>query len=628
MTSEDASPGFGSVIAFVEELARAGVRHVCVAPGSRSTPLALAIAEHPDIRVWMHVDERSTAYFALGMAKATGEAIGVLCTSGTAAANLFPAVVEAHSSSVPLLVMTADRPPELREVGAAQTIDQHRLFGGFAKWFVNLELQSQSPVVLRHSRTIAGRAVAAARATPAGPVHLNFPFRDPLTPTADQLKELGGRDSGALRSTHASQRSDRSSSGTVQPEAAVDTLEVSGRANVPWVTVSDGGPTLPPHVVEQFADVLRASARPIVVCGPQPDEALAEPLAALAALLRAPLLADPLSQLRWGPHDRSAIVDRYDTWLRHPATAASLAPDVVVRIGSLPTSKTLLQFIEMQASARVMIVDPARWPDPTLMATDILHADPAMFATALLEQLGSRAVERDAGWLHAWREADAATRTAVMCHSLSLAENFEGRVLAEVSALIPSGGTLFVSNSMPVRDLDAFAPGDERRIRVLGNRGTNGIDGVVSTALGVAAASRRREGDPVVLVIGDLAFYHDMNGLLAARQHGLNLTVVLVNNDGGGIFSFLSQTHHPHHFEQLFGTPHGLEFEHAARMYDARYTMVNGADDLRESVSHGISTGGLHIVEVRTDRQRNVELHREAHEAAFAALEAARTARA
>lgn len=597
MSGSPAESAHAYVGAFVDELARAGVRHACVAPGSRSTPLALTLAVHPDVRVWVHLDERSAAFFALGMARAIGAPVALLCTSGSAAANFFPAVVEAQAASVPLLVLTADRPPELRDVGAAQTIDQTRLYGAHAKWFVDVALPEATPELLRYVRTLAGRAAALAVAAPAGPVHLNFPFREPLVPVAvEPLADL----------------------------APADLLAWRGRPDkAPWVAVADAPPALDVAMARPLAVELRAARRPMLVCGPQTDPGLAAPLAALARALGAPLLADPLSQLRWGLHDRAAVVDRYDAALRHEPFAAALAPDLVLRVGAVPTSKPLLQYLGRHAAARHVVVDAARWPDPALTAAAVVHADPRLLAERLHDCLadvdgGESAAEP--GWLAAWRYADASAGAALATYVAQLAEPFEGRVLAETAALVPAGGTLFVSSSMPVRDLDAFAPGDARAVRVLANRGANGIDGVVSTALGAAAAAREQGRGPVVLVIGDLAFYHDMNGLLAARLHALDATVVLVNNDGGGIFSFLPQAAHPAHFERLFGTPHGLDFAPAVAMYGGRYTRADTWEALRAGVMAGMGGRGLHVVEVRTNRARNVALHRGAWAAVASAL--------
>ena len=589
---------FAYVGAFVDELARVGVRHVCVAPGSRSTPLALTIADHPALRSWVHLDERSAGFFALGMARVLGAPVALLCTSGTAAANFLPAVVEARSAGVPLIVLTADRPPELRDVGAPQTIDQNRLFGAHAKWFVDVALPEATPDLVRYARTLAGRAAALAAAAPAGPVHLNFPFREPLVPVAAEAP--AGLSAGEALAWHG------------RPDGS------------PWVSVGDAPPQPAPETLRRLAARLRAARRPLLVCGPQPDAALAEPLAALARALGAPLLADPLSQTRWGAHELTVVIDSYDAALRHDPTAIALAPDVVLRLGAPPTSKPLQQFLQRHATAWQVVVDAARWPDPALIAAEVVHAD----ALALCEQLrsaisdGDCSAERD--WLATWRRVDDVAGAALAEYGAGVSEPFEGRALAEVAAAVPAGGTLVVSSSMPVRDLDAFAAGDARPLRVLANRGANGIDGVISTALGAAAAAREQEdgAGPLVLVIGDLAFYHDMNGLLAAKLHALDATIVVLNNDGGGIFSFLPQAAHPAHFERLFGTPHGLEFGPVAALYGARYHRAEGWDALREGVDAGLTGRGLHIVEMRTDRARNVVLHREAWAAVARALAA------
>ena len=593
MTSPDRA-AFAFVGAFVDELVRSGVRHVCIAPGSRSAPLAMSIAAHPELRSWMHLDERSGAFFALGMARALAEPVALVCTSGTAVANFLPAVVEARSAGVPLVVLTADRPPELRDVGAAQTIDQNQIFGVHAKWFVEVALPEATAELLRYARTLACRSVALAAASPPGPVHLNFPFREPLVPMPTDAP--AGLSEGDALAWHG------------RP----------GRA--PWTAVTDSAAPPDRAVAERIAERLRAARRPLIIAGPQPDASLAGPLAALAVSSGAPILADPLSQLRWGTHDRQAIIDRYDATLRHEATAGALAPDFILRIGGPPTSKALLRFIQQHAAAHQVVVDAARWPDPTLLAAEMVHADPRVFC----EQLVTHARRPSAGssdWLAKWRRTDTLARQALDAYGASLDEAFEGRAVAEVAALVPDGGMLFVSSSMPVRDLDAFASGDARAIRVLANRGANGIDGVISTALGAAAAI---DGGKLVLVIGDIAFYHDMNGLLAARLHELDATIVVLNNDGGGIFSFLPQAAHPEHFEQLFGTPHGLEFGAAAELYGARYHQADSWTAFRNGVSAGIGGRGLHIVEMRTDRTRNVVLHRDAWAAVATALDDAR----
>ena len=669
--------------AFVDELARAGVRHACVAPGSRSTPLALALARHPAVRVWMHLDERSAAFFALGMAKRSGAPVALLCTSGTAAANFLPAVAEARHARVPLVVLTADRPPELRDVGAAQTIDQTRLYGSHAKWFVDVALPEASPALLRYVRTLAGRAAAVAAAAPAGPVHLNFPFREPLVPAWD---EAGDADAGELVA-----------------DGAPPDVRAGRPDGEPWVRVTPSAGAPAAETAARLAALLRSAARPVVVCGPQPDPTLAAPLARLAALAGAPLLADPLSQLRWGAHGREPVMDAYDAFLRVDEVAAALGPDLVLRLGAAPTSKPVLTWLQRHEGARLVVVDAA-WPDPTHLAAEVVQGEPRAVCEAVVaalaadeggehpgaangvaedgrvrrggpptrniaETVGTAAIESsppsasarghassDAGrgapptgnirgaatagvidrthassparstaspdgapsgtaWLTRWRALDAAARAALDDHADGLDEPFEGRVLRDVARALPDGATLWVSSSMPVRDLDAFARGDGRRLRVLANRGANGIDGVVSSALGAAAVAAESGDGPLVLVVGDLAFYHDMNGLLAARLHALDATVVLVNNDGGGIFSFLPQAAQPAHFERLFGTPHGLDFRHAAALYEAHHEPVARPADVGPAVGAALGRRGLDVLEVRTERARNVALHREAWEA-------------
>ena len=565
--------------AFVDELARAGVRHACFAPGSRSTPLVLALAREPRIRLWDHLDERSAAFFALGLAKTLGEPVALVCTSGTAAANFLPAVVEAHYSRVPLLVLTADRPPELRDVGAPQAIDQLRLYGPYAKWFVEVALPEATPALLRYARALAARAAATVREEPAGPVHLNFPFREPLIPLPAEPPAVSGATALAWRGRPEGEPFARVLTGPKQPDASL---------------------------VRELAELLAGLPRGLIVAGPQPGEALAPALAKLALTLGYPILAEPLSQVRCGSHDRTLVVDAYDAFLRDPEVSGALMPQVVLRFGAVPTSKPLLLYLERHAGARQIVVDPAGWPDPLHLASHVVHVDPVLLAESLVVQLGGMECRPEPAWAETWRAVDARARGAIAGELARIEEPFEGRVFAELAALLPDGATLFAGNSMPVRDLDTFFPGSARRIRFLANRGANGIDGVVSTALGAAAALT----GPLALVIGDLSFYHDMNGLLAARRHGLRATIVLLNNDGGGIFSFLPQAEHGEQFERLFGTPHGLDFRHAATLYGLPFTRVESWPAFREAVQASLAGDGVSVIEVPTERARNVELHR------------------
>ena len=539
----------------IDELARCGLRAACLAPGSRSTPLALAFDAHPAIQVHSLLDERGAAYFALGIALATGQPAAVVCTSGTAAANFYPAVIEAHHAHVPLLLLTADRPPELRGSGANQSVDQVKMYADHLRWFVDLPLPEWKPPpqAIRHLRTLACRAYAAARGVPPGPVHLNLPFRKPLEPTPlpgfepppDLLARPGG-----------------------QPFTRIPPAR-------PLTTLPDL--PLPP--------------RGLILCGPRCAGAdFPAAVAQLSAATGYPLVADALSGLRLGPH--TALAPPLS-----PLIASRIpAPDLILQFGAAPTSKPLLDFLAtLPPTTRRLAVAPyPLWPDPAHTLSDLIVADPAAFCRALIERLPPRA-PADPAWVAELRAYDSAYWRAVQ----RAADEgfFEGLVLPEVVDALPEGGLLFVSSSNPVRHLDEFVPPGGKRLRVFANRGASGIDGVLSTALGVASASDA----PLVLVIGDLALYHDLNGLLALRRCGLNPTIVLINNDGGGIFHRLPIASFDPPFTELFLTAHGLDFAPAAAMFAARYTRVTSRRALRQALQTAIPAPTPHLIEVRTD---------------------------
>jgi 2-succinyl-5-enolpyruvyl-6-hydroxy-3-cyclohexene-1-carboxylate synthase len=572
--------------AFADELVRQGVGHAVICPGSRSTPLALMLARQENLRIWTLVDERSASFFALGLAKASGNPVALVCTSGTAAANFYPAVVEAHYARVPLLVLTADRPHELRDVGAPQAIDQTRLYGVHAKWFMDMALPEATPEALRYIRTVAGRAVATAQSGPAGPVHLNFPFREPLVPAPVDAA----------------------------PPALVSTPDAA------YVQATAAPRVAPPELVNALAAECATVERGLIVCGPQDDPALAPAVAQLGRALGWPVLADALSGVRCGAHDLSFVVDAYDAFLRDDAWISAHAPERVLRFGAMPTAKPLLLYLQRNPTARHILVDGGDgWNDPTLLAAEVIHADGALLCAALVGALeAADTLPRHTPWAADWVQANQATRRVLSAQLAGVGELAEGKVFAELAELLPASSTLYVGNSMPVRDLDTFFPASEKRIHILANRGANGIDGVVSSALGASVAS----DGPLVLVIGDLSFYHDMNGLLAAKLYNLDATIILLNNDGGGIFSFLPQATGTEaaRFEQLFGTPTGLDFRPAVEMYGGQFRRPATWAAFRQDVRDGIFGRGLTVIEVRTDRARNVAQHRALWPAVSAAL--------
>ncbi|MGK2852370.1 MAG: 2-succinyl-5-enolpyruvyl-6-hydroxy-3-cyclohexene-1-carboxylic-acid synthase [Candidatus Limnocylindrales bacterium] len=574
--------------AFVEELVRAGVREAVVCPGSRSTPLALALAVHDGLTVRVLLDERSAGFFALGMARTAGRPVVLLGTSGTAVVNFAPAVVEAFQARVPIVVLTADRPVELRDRGAPQTIDQVGLYGRHVKWSTELPLPDTAPETLAHVRSVAGRAVTVARSGPAGPVHVNAPFREPLIPTG----ELGA-----------------------WPDlpAAPFSVGVVGERRLAHAEVV------------RLTKRIAAAERGVIVAGPDadPSPARAAAIARLAAVTGYPILADPLSGLRAGPHDRSRVIVRGDQLVRPGPWIAARDADLVIRFGAMPTSKPILEWLR-RTSPELWVVDgDAGWREAALLPATFVHADATATANELATALEATTTERQAAWATDWLAADATADHAMTKWLAGIGEPFEGAPFPAIAAALSDGGVVWAGNSMPVRDLDGWLPGTSVALRVHANRGANGIDGVLSTALGSAAVA----GAPVVLVVGDVSFLHDLGALVTARLTGVDLTVVLIQNDGGGIFSFLPQASTdapavglPTNYERLFGTPHGIDAGPVATALGHRHTVVE-ADSLDAALAEAISTPGLDVLELRTDRTRNVELHRAAAAAVAHALE-------
>lgn len=577
----DAGATFGFLATLVDSLAAGGVRDACLAPGSRSAPLALLLDAHPAVAVWTHLDERSAGFFALGLARARRAPVALVATSGTAAANLLPAVVEACLSHVPLVVLTADRPPELRDAGAAQTIYQVGLYGRYAKWSHELAVPSRAgDDDAGYAFSVAARATLAARTSPAGPVHLNVPLREPLVHENATL-----------------------------PRYALTSLGVA----VPAPRPPD------PTAVDALAADLAAVERGLIVAGPQDDPALPAAVARLARVTGYPVLADPLSLVRFGTHDRALVVDAYDEFLRDERLAADLVPEIFLRLGDTPTSKPLQQYLARNARAhQVLLPGDTVWSDPDFVAREVIAGDLGLACDALADALEARSARGAGRWAARWRAIDERAGQALATWMAALAEPFEGQAVAALAGLLPDGATLVAGNSMPVRDLDSFARGSAKAIRPIANRGANGIDGVVSTALGASAGSP----GPLALAVGDVSFVHDLGGLLAARAHGLRATILLLNNDGGGIFSFLPVAAHRERFERLFGMPHGLDLSAASDLFGVHFERPTTPAALSSSLAAALAADGVSVVEVRTDRERNVTLHRAAHAAVARAVAA------
>jgi 2-succinyl-5-enolpyruvyl-6-hydroxy-3-cyclohexene-1-carboxylate synthase len=569
----------------VEELARCGVRRAALAPGSRSTPLALALWRQPAIEVTVIVDERSAGFFALGAAQASGLPSAVLCTSGTAAANLHPAVCEADEAGVPLIVLTADRPPELRGIGAGQTIDQLKLYGSATRWFCEVGTHEADDAGLLHFRSVACRAYAAARGEPRpGPVHLNVAFRDPLGPEP-------------------------------RPDdvAAISSLALEGRRERPLIAVASGQLGAEHALLDELAERIADSPRGLILCGRQLDDQLAAPVAELAARAGYPILAEPTSQVRLGEHDRELVVWPYDSIaaLRPP----ELEPQLVVRFGDMPTSKALRLWLASLPGLRQVVVDPAfGWNEPSSRAETIVRAGARSVAVALAPRLTGG----EEWWRERWIEAGTAAARAIEDELSAAEEPSEPALHAALARLYRDDELVYTASSMPIRDQEAFCAAGSARVRFLCNRGANGIDGLISSGIGAAAES----GRPTWVITGDLGLHHDTNGLAALRDVATPVRIVVINNDGGGIFEFLPQAAQLERdeFEALLGTPLGIDPARTAALHGLSHTRV---DNLRQLEGASQHTG---LIEVPVDRRRNVELHRRIAERVAEALSAPRGA--
>ncbi|HEX4731408.1 MAG TPA: 2-succinyl-5-enolpyruvyl-6-hydroxy-3-cyclohexene-1-carboxylic-acid synthase [Solirubrobacterales bacterium] len=620
--------------AFAEELARGGLRRAVVSPGSRSTPLAVALWREPGIEVTVIVDERSAGFFALGAAQASGEPVALLCTSGTAVANYHPAVAEADLAALPLIVLSADRPPELRDIGAGQTIDQIKTFGEAVRWFCEVGTHEADDSGLLHLRSVACRALARARGEiRPGPVHLNLPFREPLAPIPVE---------GAVTAT--------------------DELALHGRQGRPLTAVTrvDLEPTS--FVLDEVAGHIGDAIAGVIVVGRQIDPELREPLAHLARASGFPILAEPTSQMRLGPHDRSYVVTTYDTLLRDEHWAHGVVPELVLRFGDLPTSKPLRTWLAASGADQIVVDPSGGWNEPTNRAAAILRADPTECASGWAVRLekaseaegrgakgqvsegGARGplLSRTAGRFvqgpprpapKAWLVAEEAALTAIAAEldgggandgdELSAATDTEASgsaaVITEPALHLAlgrahqDGDLVYTASSMPIRDQETFLGPGEADVLLLCNRGANGIDGLVSSGIGAAHAS----GRPTTIVTGELGFLHDIGSLAALRDVTTPVRIVVIDNGGGGIFHFLPQQAalETDEFEALLGTPRGVSVERAAALFDLPYRRLESLADLPEALAAG--TG---LIEVRTNRATNVAAHRRVTERVLAAI--------
>ena len=553
---------WGSVL--VETLFRVGLREIVISPGSRSTPLTMAFARRADIEAIPVLDERSAAFFALGLARQRQRPVALLCTSGTAGANYFPAIIEAQESGVPLLVITADRPPEMRECRSGQTIDQQKLFGSHVNYYHEFAVPQASLPMLRYLRQSGAHAWERTQWPVSGPVHLNAPFRDPLPPVEDLSAAL--------------------------VRGALDEKEFF-RALKPWAGVKT-----------ELRDAVRLGGRGIIVAGQlrtENPEAYARAVGKLANQLGWPVLADALSPLRHHAKLVPQLVTTYDLMARSDSLRRELQPARVLCLHDWPTSKALRQWLQRDDLAVTFVRRDGQNPDALHGRTSLVRASVESLAAAI------RPGARVRGWLAAWQAADRRLARG-LARELGKADGlFEGRASALLPALLPKGTPLFVANSMPARDLEYFCPPNNRALAVHCNRGANGIDGTLSTALGLAHGSR-----PAVLLTGDLALLHDANGFLILPKFQGSLTVVLINNDGGGIFNHLPVAEFNPPFEEFFATPQQADFRLLCATHGVDYVRVRDWKHFSRLFKK-LPRRGVRVLELCTDRKKDAAWRKE-----------------
>ncbi|MDX2111126.1 MAG: 2-succinyl-5-enolpyruvyl-6-hydroxy-3-cyclohexene-1-carboxylic-acid synthase [Verrucomicrobiota bacterium] len=569
---------WGAVLA--ETFYRAGLRYAVISPGSRSTPLTCALATHPGIKSMAVLDERSSAFLALGIAKRTGQPALLLCTSGTAGAHYYPAIIEARESNVPMLVITADRPPEMRNCASGQTIDQLKLFGGYPVFQAELAVPETTPSLLRYLRQTLLHAYAKTLGPIAGPVHLNAPFRDPLAP-------------------------DKVGEGIALDLATLFEVEMSAPAN------PEARPLGVIHWPAPLASFLdqHGSRNGILIVGPQTirdEECFLRNLGILADLMQAPLLADGLGPVRSCIDEKLHPITAYDLILRNDTLAERLRPDYVVQIGPLPTSVALRKKLAEWQLPTALVSPQGENLDPVHARTTPIAWDMASHMAAI----PTHALTDDA-YVRDWEGVEARA-AALLTDALSTRSGadgiFEGSIIRHLAETLPQNAVMFIANSMPVRDTEYLWPRTHRGHRIYYNRGANGIDGTISTALGLACT-----GDTVWLVTGDLAFLHDTNGLLAHRQVCGRLRVLLINNSGGGIFGHLPIARHETVFEEYFATPQTISFADLARAHGCDHFRVTSLDAAKAAITSAIASedsSKLQIIEIITNRSADSEWRR------------------
>ena len=566
------------IAALVDEFYQLGVRHAVFSPGSRSTTMAMLFTEHEGFETYMNIDERSASFMALGIAKAHKEPTVLVCTSGSAVAHYLPAILEAQYSGVPLIVLSADRPHTLLHVGAPQTVDQHKIFGTAVNYFEELAVPQESHYYT-YPRQVARKSYMKAMDTKKGPVHINVPLFEPLVPELIRNHFEAGRSSfKVVKPNYSSVFGFNNRNNLTHINNAIDVAHNNDST-------------------KEINNLLERYERILILAGPQIDIDEADTIRSFGEALQAPILADPLSNVR-GCNTSDVVISTYDALLAGQALWHELKPDCVIQFGQIVVSKRVQQMIASWTDVEYIEVNPTMDSmNPTGKTTMHVQASIDVFTHLYGKNNNSDTYLNIWQWLE--QEGKKQLSTAI-----DEPHCFEGRTIRELQKQIPEDGQIFVANSMTIRDFDYFWFSGESKAVLYGNRGVNGIDGTISTALGLAA-----NGRPTYLVTGDLSLFHDLNGLAVAKTHNLNLTIILHNNDGGGIFEYLPQKG-TKHFDYLFSTSQGLDYSGAAKLYGCGYTKISSPDELSSVLANVSQESGVHIIEIPTNREYSRELHK------------------
>ncbi|MBS5336594.1 MAG: 2-succinyl-5-enolpyruvyl-6-hydroxy-3-cyclohexene-1-carboxylic-acid synthase [Veillonella sp.] len=566
------------IAALVDEFYQLGVRYAVFSPGSRSTTMAMLFKEHKGFGTYMNIDERSAGFMALGIAKAHKEPTVLVCTSGSAVAHYLPAILEAQYSGVPLIVLSADRPHTLLHVGAPQTVDQHKIFGTAVNYYEALAVPQESHYYT-YPRQVARKAYMKAMDTKKGPVHINVPLFEPLVPELSRNHFEAGRSSFKV----------------VKPNYS-SVFSCDNRNNLTHINngidIAQGN-----DGTKEINNLLDRYERILILAGPQIDIDEADTIRSFGEALQVPILADPLSNVR-GCNTSDGVISTYDALLAGQALWHELKPDCVLQFGQIVVSKRVQQMIASWTDVEYIEVNPTMDSmNPTGKTT--MHVQASIDVFTHLYGKNNNSDKYLKLWQRLEQEGKKQLSTAI-----DESHCFEGRTIRELQERIPEDGQVFVANSMTIRDFDYFWFSGESKAVLYGNRGVNGIDGTISTALGLAA-----NGRPTYLVTGDLSLFHDLNGLAVAKTHNLNLTIILHNNDGGGIFEYLPQKG-TKYFDYLFSTSQGLDYSGAAKLYGCGYTKISKSDELSSVLDKVGQESGVHIIEIPTNREYSRELHK------------------